>query len=367
MSNICFVIGTRPEFIKIIEVVNELKNLSKYKIKIIFSSQQNLLIKKYIDKKIFNYDMKINKFNSDSGFISSFLIKMEKLNKKIDIDYFFVQGDTNTAFATSLFGFLKKIPIIHLEAGLRTYNLEQPYPEEFNRQSITKMANIHLSQTLSSKQNLKKEGIDKNIFVVGNPGIDYLCKVIKKNKIKEKVILNSILITMHRRESLDGSLKLFVKNLKKFMKKNPHFKIFWPLHTNPNILKNIKDSFKSKENYNINFSEPMKYNEFLKILMSCEFVITDSGGIQEEAAFLGKKLLIARDVTERIDILKLKLGYLIMADGSRLQQTISSLKKKKINKTTTLKWKKMQGNGKSSKKVLSIFRDQIKNLVNKNI
>ena len=173
MANIFFVLGTRPEFIKIIEVVNQLQSKSKHKIKLIFSSQQSELIKKYMNNNIIHYDLKIKKFKNDSEFISSFLIKMEKLNNKIDIDYLFVQGDTNTAYAASLFGFFKKIQIIHLEAGLRTFNIHKPYPEEFNRQSISKITNIHLSQTQSSKQNLLKEGIDKRIFVVGNPGIDY--------------------------------------------------------------------------------------------------------------------------------------------------------------------------------------------------
>ncbi len=356
MANIFFVLGTRPEFIKIIEVVNQLQSKSKHKIKLIFSSQQSELIKKYMNNNIIHYDLKIKKFKNDSEFISSFLIKMEKLNNKIDIDYLFVQGDTNTAYAASLFGFFKKIQIIHLEAGLRTFNIHKPYPEEFNRQSISKITNIHLSQTQSSKQNLLKEGIDKRIFVVGNPGIDYLVKNIKHNKFKNKIIKDSILITMHRRESLSSSLEIFIKNLKKFMKKNPNYQINWPLHTNPKILRNIKDNFKTKDNDNINFLKPQKYVNFLKLMMSSEFIITDSGGVQEEAAYLGKKLLIARDLTERIDIINLKLGYLIMADGSKLEKIMTYLNKKKVvNKQNTLKWRKSQGYGKSSKIILNIF------------
>lgn len=361
MANIFFVLGTRPEFIKIVEVVNELQSKSNHKIKLIFSSQQSELIKKYIHNKIINYDLKILKFKNDSEFISSFLIKMEKLSRKINIDYLFVQGDTNTAYAASLFGFFKKIQIIHLEAGLRTFNINNPFPEEFNRQSITKMANIHLSQTLSSKQNLINEGIDKKVFVVGNPGIDYLVKTIKQTKIKSKIIKNSILITMHRRESLNGSLDIFIKNLKKFMKVNPIYQINWPLHTNPKILKNIKDNFISEDCYNIKFLKPQKYNDFIKLMMSSEFVITDSGGVQEEAAYLGKKLLIARDLTERIDIINLKLGYLIMADGSKLNKIMIDLNKKKIvDKQNILKWRRSQGYGKSSVNILNIFNKKLK-------
>ena len=360
MANIFFVLGTRPEFIKIIEVVNELQSKSNHKIKLIFSNQQSKLIKKYMNNNIIHYDLKIKKFKNDSEFISSFLVKMEKLNNKIDIDYLFVQGDTNTAYAASLFGFFKKISIIHLEAGLRTFNIHKPYPEEFNRQSISKITNIHLSQTQSSKQNLLKEGIDKKIFVVGNPGIDYLVKNIKHNKIKNKIIKDSILITMHRRESLSSSLEIFIKNLKKFMKKNLNYQINWPLHTNPKILRNIKDNFKAEDNDNINFLKPQKYVDFLKLMMSSEFIITDSGGVQEEAAYLGKKLLVARDLTERIDIINLKLGYLIMADGSKLEKIMNYFNKKKVvNKQNTLKWRKSQGYGKSSKKILNIFNKNL--------
>ena len=356
MINIFIVFGTRPEFIKLVEVIKALNKNPKIQIFIISSNQQRVLLKKYIKANLVNYELGLETFRDDSNFISKFLIKFETICKKKIINYLFVQGDTNTAYATSLYGFLKKIPIIHLEAGLRTYDLYNPYPEEFIRQSISKIAKIHLSQNKTSAKNLKMEGITKNIHIVGNPGIDHLLKNIKKIDLnKNKLIKNRILVTMHRRESLDKNLELFIKNLKKFLNNNSKFSVVWPLHSNPNILKKIKISFKAFNTNKILFTEPQKYSSFLKLLLKSEFVITDSGGVQEEAAYLGKKLLIARDKTERVDIVNLKLGYIVKADGSMLEKNINFLEKQKIPSLLTKKWRQNQGLGMASKKVKKVL------------
>ncbi len=356
MINIFIVFGTRPEFIKLVEVIEGLNKNPKIQISIISSNQQRNLLNKYIKADLVNYELGLQKFSDDSNFISKFLIKFDSVCKNKTIDYLFIQGDTNTAYATSLYGFLNKIPIIHLEAGLRTHDFYNPYPEEFIRQSISKIAKIHLSQNKTSLKNLKMEGITKNIHIVGNPGIDHLLKNMKKIDLnKHKLIKNRILITMHRRESLDKNLELFVKNLKRFLIKNPKISVVWPLHSNPNILKQIKKSFKTFNTSKISFVEPQKYSSFLKLLLKSEFVITDSGGVQEEAAYLGKKLLIARDKTERIDIVDLKLGHIIKADGSKLEKSMTFLEKNKISSSLTKKWRQNQGLGMASKKIKKVL------------
>ena len=354
MINITFVYGTRPEFIKLAKVVEKLKGNRKFSVTIISSGQQDNLLKSFKDSKLDNISLKISKFNNTETFISNFLIAFDTVLKKKRVDYLFVQGDTSTVYATGLYGFLNKIPVIHLEAGLRTYDINKPFPEEFFRQTISKIATIHLAQTDSGKKNLIKEGIKSNkIFVVGNPGIDYLLDLSSTKLSKNLIQKNNILITMHRREAIDGSLRKFIYNLKVFLNTNPEYTVNWPVHSNPYILKQIKESFKTKLNkkLKINFLSPLNYLEFNKYLSETEYLITDSGGVQEEAAYLGKKLLIARDVTERQDIIKLKLGELIKADGSELLTKIEYFKKNNIDLKNTKIWRNFQGNGNSSAKI----------------
>ncbi len=358
MINITFVFGTRPEFIKLAKVIEKLKNNRKFSITIISSGQQDDLLKAFKDSKLNSINLKIKKFNNTEMFISNFLVAFDMILKKKKVDYLFVQGDTSTVYASSLYGFLNKIPIIHLEAGLRTNDIHKPFPEEFYRQNVSKIASIHLAQTNSGKRNLIKEGIKSNkIFVVGNPGIDYLLDGYTTKISKKLESKNNILITMHRREAIDGSLRKFIYNLKVFLRTNPEYSVNWPVHSNPNILNQIKESFKSKpkEKLKINFLKPLDYFEFNKYLSKAEYLITDSGGVQEEGAYLGKKLLIARDVTEREDIIRLKLGMLIKADGSKLFDRIQYYKKNSIDLKNTNIWRNYQGRGKSSLKINNLL------------
>ncbi len=354
MINIIFVFGTRPEFIKLFKVIEQLRNNNKFSITIICSGQHIDLLKEFKNSKVSNVILKIKKFKNIQTFISNFLISFESTLKKKKIDYLFVQGDTSTVYAASLYGFLNKIPVIHLEAGLRTNDVYRPFPEEFYRQTISKIASINLAQTNSSKKNLIKEGVDvKKIFVVGNPGIDYLHDFSSMAKSTEEIQRNSILVTMHRREAIDGSLQKFIQNLKDFLRNNSEYEVNWPIHSNPKILNQIKESFKSADDkvLQINFLKPLNYIEFIKYLEKSEYIITDSGGVQEEAAYLGKKLLIARDVTEREDIIKLKLATLINADGSKLLKSIKYYKNRRIDPKKTDIWKDLQGRGISSLKI----------------
>ena len=356
MTNITFVFGTRPEFIKLIKLSQLIQRNPKFSLTIVSSGQQEFFLQKFKTSKISNINLNLGKFKNVHNFISIFLEKFQKSIKNKNVDYLLVQGDTSTAYATSLFGFLEKIPIIHLEAGLRTFDHYSPFPEEYFRQCISKVANIHLAQTESAKLNLINEGIKKNkIHVIGNPGIDYLVEKINSKNFSYKFKENTILITMHRREALDGTLETFIKNLSKFMIKNREFIVYWPRHTNPNILKQIKTSLKKIDKSRINFIKPLNYSDFLEYLKKVEFVITDSGGIQEEAAYLGKPLLIARDVTERQDIIELKLGKLIKADGRKLSETINFFKNNKISQKNKYLWKKSQGEGKSAIKINNLL------------
>lgn len=165
-----------------------------------------------------------------------------------------------------------------------------------------------------------------------------------------------ILVTMHRRESLDGNLKLFIINLSKFLKKNDDYNILWPIHTNPNIIQHVNSSKKLFAKSKIIFCEPLKYQEFLEELSTSEFVITDSGGVQEEAAYIGKPLLIARDKTERKEIVSLKIGQIIRGNGEDLEKSFNYFKTNKIDFNKTKKWRKIQGMDNSSSKIDRLFK-----------
>jgi UDP-N-acetylglucosamine 2-epimerase (non-hydrolysing) len=193
-----------------------------------------------------------------------------------------VQGDTTSAFAVALGAFHRKIEIFHLEAGLRTHNKNEPYPEEFNRRSISAMADYHFCPTEENEFNLKKEGVRNCVYVVGNTVLDNLVGVVPYYG-------DYILVTLHRREN-HSKIKRWFEEINKIGKTN---KVILPIHPNPNVKKHAGVL------ENVEVVEPMDYKEFIKLLSGCRYVISDSGGIQEEASFLGKRVIVCRTSTER--------------------------------------------------------------------
>ncbi|MDC3091202.1 UDP-N-acetylglucosamine 2-epimerase (non-hydrolyzing) [Rickettsiales bacterium] len=359
-----FVIGTRPEFLKVQSVINELKKDNGIRIKLISTLQQEKLFFKATE----NFNIKIDywlkaSINKNMDFTFSKLMRdFSDLFKKIKTDIILVQGDTLTAYAASCYAFLNKITLVHLEAGLRTYNRNAPWPEEIFRQNIARFAELNLAQTKLAKENLIREKIDPSkIVVVGNPGIDTLVEESKSKGINHRKISNfidlnnKILITMHRKESIKNSLKLFCENLQFVCKKNPNLNFIWPLHSNTQIINIVKTSFNNTKTKNLSFIEPLEYHDFIYILRKSVAVITDSGGVQEEAAYIGIPSLIARVNTERPEIIKLKLGKLVNANGEKLNEYLDFFLKNKLKKSNINSWRKIQGNGKSSKKIKKII------------
>jgi len=201
-----------------------------------------------------------------------------------EVESVMVQGDTTSAFATALAAFHRKLPVIHLEAGLRTYNRYNPYPEEFNRRAISALAEIHLCPTLNAEKKLIKEGY-KNTFVVGNTVLDNLTNVKTRNS-------NEVIVTLHRREK-HANITEWFSAINNLAQNHPELLFVLPIHPNPDVSKHAGILTKIK------VIEPLGHQEFINRLASCKYVITDSGGIQEEAAFLGKPCVVCRDFTER--------------------------------------------------------------------
>jgi len=274
--------GTRPEYIKIKPLLETFDGVIPYAL--LFTGQHTSLLKDVISTTdIRRLEIEDGESRLDS-IVQSIMNKGHIFN---NITSVMVQGDTTSAFAVALAAFHRKLKIIHLEAGLRTYDMNNPYPEEFNRQAISRMTNIHLCPTDVAAMNLKKEGINRGVHIVGNTVLDNLTRV-------EPTYGNTILITMHRRENHHIMDKWF-SELESLATNNPRYDFVIPLHPNPNvqqyrhILKRVK------------VIEPLDHPEFIRMIAACRFIITDSGGIQEEASFLRKKCIVCREITERVE------------------------------------------------------------------
>lgn len=283
---ICF--GTRPEYIKVKSLIDNLDNIKTCYIK----QHKDLLSNIKTDYEI-NISEKTN--NRLNNIISNILCKDNIFN---DIDYVLVQGDTTSALSIALSAFNNNKKVIHLEAGLRSYNKLDPYPEEMNRCLISRITDIHLCPTELNKMNLIKENIKDNIYVVGNTGLDN----INRYDIKYG---NKILITLHRRDN-HNVMDLWFKELEKIANKYNEIEFILPIHPNPNVLKH-KNILKK-----VNVIEPLNHNNLIDLIKECKFIISDSGGIQEECSFLKKKIVICRKTTERPEVLE---NYGVLCDS----------------------------------------------------
>ena len=273
--------GTRPEYIKIKPLIKEFKN-SNLPFKILFTGQH---------KDIANgeYDFKLEMSDLSNNRLDSVIANLMNLSDNIfeGITHVLVQGDTTSVVGLSMAALHRKIKVIHLEAGLRTYDNENPFPEENNRRIVSTIATIHLCPTVLNADNLYKENVTENVFIVGNTVLDNLIDYKEKCEYTNKV-----LVTMHRRENHENIHEWFTE-INELAKKHSELEFILPLHPNPNVQKH-----KSILTH-VNIVEPLNHEDLLNLLVKTRLVITDSGGIQEECSFFNKKCLVCRKVTER--------------------------------------------------------------------
>lgn len=323
MLLICF--GTRPEYIKVRSLIENLNN-----IKTCFTGQHFDLLK---DVET-DYKLEFIKHKNNNKINNIIVNVLNNSNIFNGITHVLVQGDTTSAFAIAISAFNNKIKVIHLEAGLRTYNIYDPYPEELNRQLISKIANIHLCPTIQNKINLNNENIQDNIYVTGNTGLDNINK-------ENCVYGNKILITLHRRNNVPIIEKWF-EEIEKIASVHKELEFVLPIHPNPDIQKH-KHILKS-----VNIINPLSHASLINILKECKFVISDSGGLQEEASFLNKKIIICRKTTERIEIIG-KHG-IFCKDPSNLPMVFED-----INKNYIIDDVCPYGDGYAYKKIIKII------------
>ena len=334
MKKILICYGTRPEYIKIEPILlNEL--IQHHDISTLFTGQHRD-IGEGVVKPDYCFDMHDCSPNRLNSIVSS-ITGSYSLDKILEdgFTHVLVQGDTASAFTCALAAFNKGLKVIHLEAGLRTYNKNHPYPEEVYRQCISKMADIHFCATKSNKTNLLKEMTQGEIHIVGNTVLDHLLNVpVSYN--------NDVLITLHRREN-HKSIPFWYSQIENIAQDNPDLNFIFVSHPNPNSRCSLKKSLT-----NVSTVAPMSHEHFIKTISSCRLLISDSGGVQEEASFLKKRVIICRQVTERSEALK-SFNYLCKKVGD-LPDIFNKLKDNYIP-TSICPF----GDGKAAEKILQIL------------
>ena len=317
MKKILFIFGTRPEAIKLSPVIHYFqKHPSTFETIVAVTGQHKEMLKQVLS--IFkidpDYDLDIMSSNQTLSDLTSRVLEgISKQIKIINPDFLFVQGDTTTTFAASLAAFYEMVPVVHIEAGLRTNNIYSPFPEEINRRMTSSIASIHFAPTKDSFENLIKEGVSKkSVFITGNTVIDslmYIDKRLQKNKLKYEDYfltnykldlknMKTILVTGHRRESFGKKFENICYAIKEIAD-TENIKFVYPVHLNPNVQKPVKQII--ADHKNIFLLPPLDYLSFVYLMKNAHIILTDSGGIQEEAPSFGKPVIVMRDNTERME------------------------------------------------------------------
>ena len=305
MKKILLVFGTRPEAIKMCPLVNELKTREGIKTIVCVSGQHRQMLDQVLEAfhVVPDYDLSIMKDRQTLFDITTNILdRIKAVLEEVKPDVVLVHGDTSTTFITALACFYMQIPVGHVEAGLRTYDIYSPYPEEFNRQAVSIISRYNFAPTEQARQNLLSEGKrPESIFVTGNTAIDALRTTVREDYSHPELVWASdsrlILITAHRRENLGEPMKNMFRAIRRVMDEHTDVKAIYPIHMNP-IVRKTADEFLGGDD-RIHIIEPLDVLDFHNFLGRCFLVLTDSGGIQEEAPSLGKPVLVMRNTTER--------------------------------------------------------------------
>jgi len=366
MKKVNFVFGTRPEAIKLAPLVLE-SNRRGFDTVITLTGQHRELVAPLIE--LFgievNHDLNLmTKGQTPSQVFTRTLEGLDQINGIKDCDCFFVQGDTTSALAGGFWAFSNRIPIAHVEAGLRTYDLSAPYPEEANRQLLSRITDYHFAPTETARKHLLSEGLDESkIFVVGNTGIDSVLGINRRliaNDVPEKFRLpkevNSklsdapmILITAHRRENFGTGFENICDAIETLSRTLPDYQFIYPVHPNPNVRDIVYSRLSNIPG--VELIEPQSYVPFIELMSRAKVILTDSGGVQEEAPSLRKRIIVLRESTERPEGVTAGFSTLVGTDTNRIvDETLKAL-------TTPFPQllENPYGDGHASKKIIDIF------------
>jgi UDP-N-acetylglucosamine 2-epimerase (non-hydrolysing) len=358
-----FVFGTRPEAIKMAPIIKEFQKSIDFDTKVAVTGQHRDMLDQVLEyfEIVPDFDLDIMRAGQDLYDVTTNVIMgMRSIFDEYLPDMVFVHGDTTTSLATAIASFYKKIQISHIEAGLRTNNIYSPFPEEMNRVLTTKLATYHFAPTKEARDNLLKDGIDdKNILVTGNTVIDAL--VMTKSMIENKKFDNIpyhfknkfILVTGHRRENFGDGFENICNELKKVALEYPDIDIVYPVHLNPNVQKPVKKILSNINN--IYLIEPLDYQSFVYMMSNSYIILTDSGGIQEEAPSLGKPVLVMRETTERPEALI--AGTIKLVGTDKIYKEVKLLIEDKNEYEKMSKATNPFGDGKSSIRIVKFIKD----------
>lgn len=366
MHKILLVFGTRPEAIKMCPVIKELKKRKSTLTKVCVTGQHKEMLAQVLDlfEVTPDYDLSIMKdrqtlFDVTTGILKS----IQQVLVLEEPDVVLVHGDTSTTFVTALACYYLKIPVGHVEAGLRTFNIYSPYPEEFNRQAVGIIASYHFAPTELARENLLNEGKNaEQIFVTGNTAIDALKITVKKNYhheymdwIKESKM---ILITAHRRENLGVPMRNMFKAILRVCKEHPEVKAIYPIHMNPVVREIAKEVLGECEQ--IKIVEPLDVVDFHNLMAASYMILTDSGGIQEEAPSLGKPVLVMRDTTERPEGITAGTLKLTGTSEKNIYDTFKMLLENEDEYKKMSNASNPYGDGNASKRIADILLEAMK-------
>lgn len=365
MIKVALIVGTRPEAIKMAPIALKLKSTEGVRPILILTAQHRKMCDDVLE--VFglkpDYDLDIMKPNQSLFEVTARLAqRLESVLTSSKPDIVLVQGDTTSTFMGSLCSFYLKIPVGHVEAGLRTYEKYSPFPEEINRKLTTAIADLHFAPTSVARDALIGEGVDpRSIFVVGNPVIDALLYVTSQdypfaNKVLSKLDFTSkkvIAVTAHRRESHGRPFLGMMKAIKRIAQDNDDVVIVYPVHPNPNVSLPARRVLGNLER--VILVNPLDYRQFAKLLKSCYLIITDSGGIQEEAPSLGKPVLLMRNVTERPEAVKVGAVKVVGTDPARIVSECNRLLRSPKAYSEMVVKRNPYGDGKAAERIVRIL------------
>lgn len=370
MKKVMLVFGTRPEAIKMAPLVKAIQAEDDFNTVVCVTAQHRQMLDQVLH--LFDihpqYDLDIMHPGQDLYDVTArILLRMRDVLNEEKPDIVLVHGDTTTSTAAALAAFYQHITVGHVEAGLRTHNIYSPWPEELNRQLTARIASLHFAPTALCRENLINEGIpDNQIFVTGNTIIDTLHNIIQKTDIKPSTNSQRIvLITGHRRENFGDGMTHICQALKTLANKYSDVDFIYPVHPNPNVKSVITKVFDTTEenfcyNGNLRFIKPLEYIDFVGLLNKATIVLTDSGGIQEEAPGLGKPVLVMRDTTERPEALNAGTVKLVGTDYNRIVKEVSTLLDDKEAYCRMSCAVNPYGDGKTSERIVEILRQKLK-------
>jgi len=372
MNNILFVFGTRPEAIKLAPLILEFKRKrSIFNVRVCVTSQHREMLGQVLDffRIRPDYDLDIMRSNqSVLDVAATGLKRIEEVLTRSKPDLVIVQGDTTSTFLGALASFYGKIRVAHIEAGLRSFNKYAPYPEETNRVLTSHIADFHFAPTKKDARNLRREGVDENVWVVGNTVVDALglgMRLIQqKGEAKYSKTFSQLdfdrkilLVTGHRRESFGRPFENICRGLRSIVENFDDVEIVYPVHLNPNVRTPVKKILGGHSR--IHLLEPLDYPHFIWLMSRAYLILTDSGGVQEEAPSLGKPVLVMRDVTERTEGIGSGTAKLVGTDPAAIIKAASTLLRNQRSYRRMSQAINPYGDGRASKRILEILTREL--------